>query len=117
MEDFEEIISDDIVTIGINLSRGTINESKKLRELLDMQIASGCKKLIVDLTDCEFIDSTFIGTLVVTFKKLAEKGGKLILVVPTFRRGVLFAVTNTLGFFETFKTRKEAIESFVLEEV
>ena len=116
MEEFEELISDDIVTIVVNITRGTINESKRLGEMLDGEIASGCKKLIVDLSECEFVDSTFIGTLVVRYKKLNEKGGKLKLIIPDAQKGVMFAVTNTLRFFDTFRSRKEAIDSFLIEE-
>lgn len=114
MEDFESLIIDDVAVVVINLTRGTLNESKKLGSILDEEIDSGCRKIVVDLNQCEFIDSTFIGTLVVRYKKLIEKGGKLKLVLPTMQRGVIFAVTNTLGFFDTFRTRKDAIDSFVL---
>jgi anti-anti-sigma factor len=112
MDDFEKLTFNDVVVVVINLSRGTLNEAEQLGNLLDEEIASGCKKLIIDLEKCEFIDSTFIGTLVLRFKKLNEKGGKLKLIIPDKQQGVLFAVTNTLRFFDTFKSRKEAVDSF-----
>ena len=116
MEDFEELISDDIVTIVVNITRGTINESKRLGEILDGKIASGCKKLIVDLAVCEYVDSTFIGTLLVRYKKLKEKKGNLKLIIPDSPKGVMFTVTYTLRLFDIYKSRKEAIESFQFEE-
>ena len=112
MGDFEKLIFNDVVVVVVNLSRGTMNEAKELGNLLDEEITSGCKKVIVDLEKCEFIDSTFIGTLVLRFKKLNEKGGTLKLIIPDKQQGVLFAVTNTLRFFDTFKSRKEAVDSF-----
>ena len=116
MSDFEKLTFDDVVIVVINISRGTLNETKQLGTLLDEEIASGCKKVIVDLEKCEFIDSTFIGTLVLRFKKLNERGGKLKLIIPDKQKGVLFAVTNTLRFFDTYKSRKEATDSFHTEE-
>ncbi len=116
MEDFDKIVYDDVVVIVINLSRGTLNECRKLGNLLDDEIVGGCRKIIVDLGQCEFIDSSFIGMLVIQFKKLKEQGGKLKLVLPTIQRGVIFAVTSTLGFFDTYKSRQEAIDSFLSEE-
>jgi anti-sigma B factor antagonist len=112
MGDFEKLTFNDVVVLVVNLSRGTMNEAKQLGNLLDKQIVSGCKKVIVDLEKCEFIDSTFIGTLVLRYKKLNKKGGKLKLIIPDKQQGVLFAVTNTLRFFDKFESRKEAIESF-----
>jgi anti-anti-sigma factor len=115
MEDFDKVVYNDVVVIVINLSRGTLNECRRLGNLLDDEIVSGCKKLVVDLGQCEFIDSSFIGTLVIQLKRIKEQGGNLKLVLPTIQRGVIFAVTNTLGFFETYKSRKEAIDSFSSE--
>lgn len=116
MDDFEKLNIDDVLIIVVNLTRGTLNESKRLGKLLDDEIASGSKKLIIDLGQCEFVDSTFIGTLVIRYKKLNEKGGKLKLIIPEIQKGVMFAVTNTLRFFDTYKSRKEAIDSFLVEE-
>ena len=116
MGDFEKLIFNDVVVVVVNLSRGTMNEAKELGNLLDEEITSGCKKVIVDLEKCEFIDSTFIGTLVLRFKKLNEKGGKLKLVLPNAQRDVLFVITNNLGFFDTYRSRKDAVDSFLFEE-
>lgn len=113
MGDIEKLIFKDVVVVVINLCRGTLIEAKQLGALLDEEIASGCKKLIVDLSECEFVDSTFIGTLVLRYKKLKESGGNLRLVLPAVQRDVIFAVTNTLGLFDTFRTRKDAVDSFV----
>ncbi|NLJ48759.1 MAG: STAS domain-containing protein, partial [Candidatus Atribacteria bacterium] len=38
------------------------------------------KKLIIDLTSVEFIDSTFLGVIVNSLKKVAKLGGDLKLV-------------------------------------
>lgn len=116
MEDFNKLVYNDVVVIVINLSRGTLNECQRLGETLDDEIVGGCKKLVVDLEQCEFIDSSFIGTLVIQFKKIREQGGNLKLVLPTIQRGVIFAVTNTLGFFDTYKSRQDAIDSYLSEE-
>lgn len=116
MSDFEKLTFDDVLVVLINLSRGTLNEAKQLGDILDEEISGGCKKIVVDLEKCTFIDSTFIGTLVVQYKKLNKNGGKIKLVLPTVQRDLIFAVTNTLGFFDTFRSRKDAVNSFQFEE-
>jgi anti-anti-sigma factor len=68
--------------------------------------------LIVDLSQCEFIDSTFLGALVVTLKKITQQSGDLKLV--GFQPAVqsMFELTRMYRIFEAFTNKNEAINSF-----
>jgi anti-anti-sigma factor len=47
-------------------------------------LARACERanVLVDLSDCSFIDSTIIGVLVASFQAQSERGARLELVIP-----------------------------------
>lgn len=107
----EEKIGDVIVEI-INLDRATLNEAEELKENLNKRFAEGYKKIIVDLTACDFVDSTFLGVLVNALKKIAKLNGDLKIV--GFKQAVraMFELTRLFRVFETFSDLQSAIKSF-----
>ncbi len=110
LEDFELLTVKGVRFIIVNLSRATINEAQILKSIIEEAIIIGVRKLFIDISQCEFIDSTFIGSLVVEQKRIEEKGGKIMLIYPVKLDENLFHVTNTLRIFEIYQTREEAIE-------
>ncbi len=111
LEDFELLTVKGVRFVVVNLSRATINEAQILKSVIEEAIIIGVRKLFIDISQCEFIDSSFIGSLVVEQKRMKEKGGKIMLIYPMKLDENLFHVTNTLRIFEIYQTREEAIES------
>ena len=97
--------------IILNLSRATLQEAITLKSIIEEEINLGEKKLVIDISQCEFIDSSFIGSLVVEQKRMEEKGGKLILTEALKLDKDLFHIANTLRIFEINQTIEEAKES------
>jgi anti-anti-sigma factor len=102
----------DVVVERVNLTRATLKEAEDFKETLVKDIEFGNRKIVVDLSDCEFIDSTFLGALVVSLKKVTSLGGDLKLV--GFRPNVrsMFELTRMYRVFESFETTDEAVLSF-----
>lgn len=112
---FQEYVKEevgDIVVEKVNLSRATLKEAEDFKRTLIRDIESGKKRIVVDLADCEFIDSTFLGALVVSLKKITALGGDLKLVgfQPNVRS--MFELTRMYRVFESFETKEEAVASF-----
>jgi len=107
----EEVIDDVVVEI-INIERATIREAEFLKEKLTQKINAGYVKVIVDLSSVEFLDSTFLGVIVGTLKKVVKQGGDLKLV--GFRPSVrsMFELTRLFRVFETYPELQDAIKSF-----
>ncbi len=107
----EEVIDDVVVEI-INIERATIREAEYLKEKLTQKINAGYVKVIVDLSSVEFLDSTFLGVIVGTLKKVVKQGGDLKLV--GFRPPVrsMFELTRLFRVFETYSELQDAIKSF-----
>lgn len=111
MEIIEEVIDDIIVEI-VNLERATLSEAEELKFNVNEKITAGYKKVIIDLTAVEFIDSTFLGVIVNTLKKVAKMGGDLKLVgfKPSVRS--MFELTRLFRVFESYSELQDAIKSF-----
>lgn len=110
--DFIRSENNDVVVLKVNLNRATLKEAEEFKITLASEIRSGYHNIVVDLSHCDFIDSTFLGTLVVTLKKVTSTGGDLRLVgfKPAVRS--MFELTRMYRVFETFKTAAEAVKSF-----
>ena len=74
-EDFMREVVEDIVIEKVNLPRATYKEAQIFKDKILYDVLTNNLKLIIDLSSCEYIDSTFLGSLVIGLKKMAERGG------------------------------------------
>lgn len=111
-DDYTRKFVGDILIEKVNFIRATIKEASVFRDRIYETIAMKQYKVIIDLSTCEFIDSTFLGALVMILKKITEKGGELKLIVPGSEA---FEIMNTMGLYRVFniyRTESEAVKSF-----
>ncbi len=92
--------------------RAILNEAIAFRKMVEEEIKSGHTKLVIDLSKCDYIDSTFFGAIIVASKMLIDIGYKLKVVKPTIVGEYIFTYTDTPNLFDKYKTREEAIKSF-----
>lgn len=112
MEDFEKKIINDVIVEAVNLSRATWKEAAAFKEILKEDIEKRFKKIVVDINQCEFMDSTFLGALVLAQKNISKIGGEIKIVEPVSVFQTLMEKTATLKIFETYKSLDEAVKSF-----
>jgi len=92
----------------ITLGEGTMAVRNTVRELLK----NGGKKIILNLGDVNYIDSSGIGELVSSFTTVTNGGGQLKLLNLTKKIQELLAITKLLTVFQVFNDEKAAISSF-----
>jgi anti-sigma B factor antagonist/stage II sporulation protein AA (anti-sigma F factor antagonist) len=112
LENIEKTYFDGVIVIKINLIRAILNESIALREIVDEEINSGQTQLVIDLSECVYVDSTFFGAIVLTSKRLINIGYRLRVVEPVIVGQSVVMNLNTSKLFDKYKTREEAILSF-----
>ena len=112
LEDFEKIYVDGVYVIAVNLLRSTINEAVAFRKIVEEEINSGHTNLVIDLSMCDYIDSTFFGAIMWALGMLNDLGDNLKIVEPVSSNESIFFTTNTLGLIELYKSREDAIKSF-----
>lgn len=115
IEDFNSFSVNDLALQVCNLSRATYKEAGQLKKNLDELIKNNQKKIIVDLSQCEFIDSTFLGVLVLSLKASAKIGGDIRLVRPAEVVKTLMEKAGTLNVFNLYDSMDEAIRSYEIK--
>ena len=110
--DYLQEVHEDVVVQVVDLTRATLKEADEFKYTLTRNIEKGYRKIVVDLSTCEFLDSTFLGALVVTLKRVTAMGGDVRLV--GFHPAVhsMLELTRMHRVFESFPTKEEAIRSF-----
>ena len=112
MLDFENQLSGDVQIEKVNLLRATAVETSIIKKRLFDDIHLDKKKIIVDISKCDFIDSTFLGALVVSLKRARETGGdiKIVIVSPVVKKTL--SITGFLRVFESYSSVEDALKSF-----
>ena len=111
-EDFTREVVGDVLVESVNFSRATVKEAAIFKDRLVYDILKNNLKIVIDLSHCEYIDSTFLGSLVVVLKKMTERGGEIKYVIPQPSAVYLFKITGLYGVLNLYRNKAEAIESF-----
>lgn len=95
------------------VGRITLGEgASTFRETLREMIAKGDKKLLLNLADVTYIDSSGIGELVSGFTTVTNQSGNLKLLNLTKRVHDLLQITKLYTVFEVFDDEAAAVRSF-----
>ena len=107
----KEFVKDTLI-INVNSSSATTQHADEFSKIMKMQINESTKKVIVDLSQCKFVDSVFLGVLIYASKELKDNDGQMRIVEPAKLPPAIFSISKSLHLLEYFKTREEAINSF-----
>jgi len=111
MEIVERTVSD--VTVLDLKGKMTLGEGDEmLKDKINSLLASGKKKLLLNLEGVPYIDSAGLGEIVRTYTTVSRQGGKLKLLNLTKRIQDLLAITKLLTVFETYESEPDALKSF-----
>lgn len=101
------------VTVVDAAGRITLGEgASALRDLIRDLTSSGNKKILLNLADVSFIDSSGIGEMVSGFTTVSNHGGQLKLLNLTKRVQDLLQITKLYTVFDVFNDEAAAIRSF-----
>jgi anti-sigma B factor antagonist len=92
----------------ITLGEGASHFRDTIRDLA----TKGDKKLLVNLSDVSYIDSSGIGEMVSGFTTVTNHGGQLKLLGLTKRVKDLLQITKLYTVFEVFEDEASAVRSF-----
>jgi anti-sigma B factor antagonist len=99
-----------VVDIGgrITLGEGSALLRKTIRDLLDEQRT----KILLNLADVNYIDSSGIGELVSAFTTVKNRGGDLKLLHLTKKVHDLLQLTKLFTVFDVYSDEHTALSSF-----
>ena len=103
-----------IVVVRVQLERATLSNAGNFRDRVIELIQSGRRELIIDCRTVDYMDSTFLGSLVVSLKKINSLDGDMCIIIDGKESPIwiMFEATRMLKVFKTFFTLDEALESF-----
>ena len=103
----------DSVTVVDVSGRITLGEGcAQLRELIRDQLTKGNKKILINLADVSYIDSSGIGELVSAYTAVTNQGGQLKLLKLTKKVHDLLQITKLYTVFDVHDDEAEAVGSF-----
>jgi anti-sigma B factor antagonist len=101
------------VTVVDAEGRITLGEgSSALRDMLRDMVAKGQKKILLNLGEVSYIDSSGIGELVSGFTTVTNQGGSLKLLGLTKRVKDLLQITKLYTVFDVHDDEASAVRSF-----
>jgi len=100
------------ITILALKGRLTVGEAGSVREAVQALAAAGKTKVVLDLSNVDYIDSTGLGALVICYTSLKRLDGAIKLVNPNKRNLELLLLTKLHTIFEVFTEVQDAINSF-----
>ncbi len=101
------------VTVVDAVGRITLGEgASTFRDTVRELAAGGHKKMLLNLGEVSYIDSSGIGEMVSGFTTVANQGGQLKLLNLTKRVKDLLKITKLYTVFEVFDDEAAAIRSF-----
>lgn len=101
----------DVFVITVDLQQATIEQAGEFNKLLSDAINNGRHKILIEMNEVEFMDSTFLGALIINLKKIGSTGGKFLLVGLKPSVKTMVEQTNLNKIFDVFETRTDALNS------
>jgi len=109
---FEKEICENIIIEKINLSRATCREAEEFRNFIDVDINSDNVNYIINMERCEYIDSTFLGILINTLKRIEKGNGKIKFVAVHDTIKLILAITRIAEIFDIYEDNETALKSY-----
>lgn len=105
---------DDVLVVSTSFTSATAENAATFKQFLITRIDQGNNLIVVDLSDVGYMDSSFLGSLVLSLKKASASGGKLKLIISEDKNPLRTMFENTQMFkvFETFPDLDSALNSF-----
>jgi len=90
----------------------TMNNSPELRKMFDTCIEHQEKKIVINLSGVNYIDSSGLATLIEMLQRLTKYQGRLRLCAMTEKIKSIFEITKLEKLFEIFSQEEDAIRGF-----
>ena len=102
----------DVVVLDLVGSLTVGANEQAFKETVSDLTARKHTRIVVNLGQVEFMDSSGIGALVKSYTTITQSGGKLKLLNPNKMIRHTLKITGLMGIFEIFEDEAAAIASF-----
>lgn len=110
--EIKEEIRGDVAVLHLSGKMMGGPDTMKLHEHVKGLIADGLRKLVIDLANIKWLNSSGMGALIMCLASIRNAGGQLKLSAITEKVESLLMITHLLTVFETSETADRAVASF-----
>ena len=86
--------------------------TKTIRQTISDLLVNGGRKIVLNLKDVNYVDSSGIGELVRTYTSVTREGKQLKLLNLTEKIRDLLVITKLLTVFQVYENEQAALASF-----
>ncbi len=108
---FTEERNDEVLILGPSGRIDTENSTVLLGKITQV-INGGVRNLLLDLSAVTYVSSAGLRVLVMTAKRLANSGGKLVLAGMNAQVRTIFEISGLTSILTLHSTKAEALSSF-----
>ena len=109
----DDSINYDIIIFKIRMEKKlSLDNSNDVWIFLKTLVEGGIKKVLIDMADLNFIDSSGIGTMINTAKMLRQKGGDIVLIQVSPEIFRILELVNFQRFVRVFQSETDAVGYF-----
>lgn len=87
-------------------------DTRRLRQLVHDTLDAGKKKIVLNMAEVYYLDSSGLGELIASYTTVKHRGGQLKLMKLTPRVRDLVQLTKVHSIFEVFGDEESAVRSF-----
>jgi anti-sigma B factor antagonist len=87
-------------------------DTTEVREKIYGLLQEGFAKIVLDMGQVKWVNSSGLGTMIAAMTSVKNKGGELRLARVTDKVESLFAITQLIKVFKTYETVERAVASF-----
>jgi anti-anti-sigma factor len=109
---FKKEIYDDLLIEIVNTIEVDKKKAMYFKEILEADISRAHKNILVDVSACESIDTSFLGILVQANKKLKENNGSIKIIGLKISPDEIYRMSGFTKIFTVFTDKQSAIKSF-----
>lgn len=102
----------DVHVLDINGKIVLGDATKAIRHTINDLLVNGGHKIVLNLIDVKYIDSSGIGELVRTYTTVTNEGRQLRLLNLTKKVRELLVITKLLTVFQVYENEQAAVASF-----
>ena len=112
MDGFELEIVDGVAVVKVDNHTATLRDAQFLLKTFENESIFDWKRIVLDLSQCTFVDSTFIGMIVKIFRMVNQRNTRLKMVFPQVKDIRSFQLVGISRVIECYESLQDAIESF-----
>jgi anti-sigma B factor antagonist len=105
---YKKKVFENVVLITIEISEAGLNQSEEFKNFVFENCIDSNPKLIIDMVNVKYMDSSFIGALVAGLKYILTRNGEMALINIQDDVLVLFELTRLDKVFKIYDSLEEA---------